>query len=155
MKIILLLITVLAIISVETFAAQGTTVPKGYEKWHKSRARVITDKNSLFYGIHYIYVDNTALKSYQSGGIYPEGSRFVVVNYTIRDRGGKPVEDKKSMIVLMKKDRTQKETGGWLFAGFTPEGKPAGLDPKKNCYECHLKDAAATDLVLSKYSDFR
>jgi opacity protein-like surface antigen len=137
-------------------AASGKAVlPKGYEKWEKSRQKIINDKKSLFYGIHYIYADKKALKAYKSGGSYPEGSRFVVVNYNIREVGGKPVEGKKNMIVLMKKDRKYKETGGWLFAGFTPEGKPSGIDPVKNCYECHLKEAKDLDFVISKYSDFR
>ncbi len=136
-------------------AAQKTALPKGYEKWEKSRQKVINDKKSLFYGIHYVYVDKKAMKAYKSGGPYPEGSMFVVVNYNIREVGGKPVEGKKSMIVLMKKDKRSKNTGGWLFAGFTPSGKPSGIDPVKNCYECHQKEAAKTDLVISKYSDFK
>jgi hypothetical protein len=59
------------------------------------------------------------------------------------------------MIVLMQKDKKQKATGGWLFAGFSPDGKLSGLDPAKDCYPCHLKEAKATDLVISKYADFK
>lgn len=153
--ILFLSLSVLITVSDILHAAEKAGVPKGYERWEKSKARVITDKKSLFYGIHYIYVDSKAMKTYKTGGVYPEGSRFVVVNHNIRDEGGKPVEGKKNMVVLMKKDRTQKETGGWLFAGFTPEGKPTGLDPLKICYDCHLKDAKATDLVISRYADFK
>ncbi len=95
------------------------------------------------------------MKTYKTGGKYPEGSQFVVVFYNIKDEGGKPVKGKKNMIVLMKKDKKQQETGGWLFAGFNPDGKPSGVDPVKNCYECHLKDTQANDLVISKYADFK
>jgi hypothetical protein len=136
-------------------AADTVSLPKGYEKWEKSKKRVITDKKSLFYGIHYLYVDKKALKTYKSGGSYPDGSRFVAVNYTIKEEGGKQVEGKKSMIVLMQKDKKQKATGGWIFAGFTPDGKPSGLDPVKNCFECHEKDAKGSDYVISKYADFK
>lgn len=136
-------------------ASEKTALPKDYKKWEKSRQKVINDKKSLFYGIHYIYADKKALKTYKSGGSYPEGSRFVVVNYNIREVGGKSVEGKMNMIVLMKKDKKSRETGGWLFAGFTPQGKPSGIDPVKNCYECHVKEAKNTDLVISKYSDFK
>ncbi len=135
--------------------ASAASLPKGYEKWEKSKEKVVNDKKSLFYGIHYIYVDKKAMKGYKSGGPYPEGSRFVVVNYTIKEEGGKPVKGKKSMVVLMQKDKKQQATGGWLFAGFTPEGKPSGIDPVKNCFECHEKEAKATDLVMSKYADFK
>ena len=137
-------------------AAEKAALPKGYEKWEKSKQQVVTDKKSLFYGIHYTYVDKKALPGYRSGASsYPEGSRFVVVQYAIKDEGGKAVEGKKKMVVLMKKDKRFKETGGWQFAGFTGEGKPSGIDPVSNCYECHLKTAKESDLVISKYSDFK
>jgi hypothetical protein len=136
-------------------AVDTVSPPKGYEKWEKSKQKLVTDKNSLFYGSHYIYVDKKAMSAYKKGGGYPEGSRFVVVNFNIRDEGGKPVQGKKSMIVLMKKDKRFKETGGWQFAGFSPDGKLSMLDPVKNCYECHLKDARDTDLIISKYADFK
>lgn len=147
--------SVLAFGALPASAAEQVSLPKGYEKWEKSKEKVVSDKSSLFYGIHYIYVDKKALKTYKTGGGYPEGSRFVVVNYAIKEEGGKPVKGKKIMVVLMKKDKKYAQTGGWLFAGFTPEGKPSGLDPVKNCYECHLKEAKATDLVISKYGDFK
>jgi len=136
-------------------AAGTVSLPKGYEKWEKSKQQIVTDKKSLFYGIHYTYVNSKAMKTYKKGGTYPEGSMFVVVQHGIRQESGKPVPGKKSMIVLMKKDKRSKETGGWLFAGFTPQGKPSGIDPVKNCYECHLKDAPDRDLVISRYADFR
>ncbi len=141
-------------LSVAAYAA-SVSLPKGYEKWAKSKQQVVNDKKSLFYGIHYTYVDTKAMKAYKTGGKYTEGSQFVVVQYGIKEEGGKPVRGKKSMIVLMKKDKKQKETGGWLFAGFTPEGKPSGIDPVKNCYECHLKEARDRDLVISRFADFR
>src|ERR1035438_5951109 len=81
-------------------AADKTSIPKGFEKWEKSKARVIPDKNDLFYGIHYIYVDKKTMKTYKIGGVYPAGSRFVAVDYSIRDEGGKKVEGKKSLVVL-------------------------------------------------------
>ncbi len=116
---------------------------------------MITDKTSLFYGIHYLYVDKKAMKAYKTGGTYPEGSRFVAVNYSIKDEEGKQVAGKKTMIVLMQKDKRHQESGGWLFAGFSPDGKLSGLDPVKDCYQCHLKQAKASDLVISQYSDFK
>jgi hypothetical protein len=96
------------------------------------------------------------MPAYKSGGKYPEGSQFVVDYFNIKEEAGKPVKGKKNMVVLMKKDAKQTATGGWLFAGFTPDGKHnATLDPVKNCYECHLKEAASSDLVISKFADFR
>jgi hypothetical protein len=135
-------------------AAKGAALPKGYEKWEKSRQKIINEKKSLF-GIHYIYAEKKAMKTYKTGGSYPEGSAFVVVHYGIKEERGKPVEGKKKMVVLMKKDKRFKETGGWLFAGFTGEGAPSRIDLVTNCYECHLQTAKDTDLVISKYPDFK
>lgn len=147
---------ILVVGSFQVASAAGVVLPKGYEKWEKSKEKVVTDKSSLFYGVHYLYVDKKAMATYRNGGKYPEGSQFVVDYYNIREEGGKPVKGKKNMVVLMKKDKKQKTTGGWLFAGFTPDGKHnKSLDPVKNCFECHAKDAAATDYVISRYSDFK
>lgn len=145
----------MALVAVPAPAADKVSLPKGYEKWEKSKEKVVDDKNSLFYGIHYTYVDKKAWPAFKAGKTYPEGSRFVVVFYNIKDERGKPVRGKKNMIVLMEKNKKHAETGGWLFAGFKPDGKPSGVDPMKNCFECHLKDAKDTDYVFSKYADFR
>ena len=150
---ILMLLTVLGAAAAAS-AAGEVSLPK-YESWAKSKPRVDTDKKSLFYGIHYIYVDKKAMKPYQSGGAYPDGSRFVAVNYSIKEVNGQKVPGKKNMIVLMQKDKKQKETGGWLFAGFTPEGKPSGLDGKRDCFGWHEKDAKDRDFVISRYADFK
>jgi hypothetical protein len=55
----------------------------------------------------------------------------------------------------MQKDKRRKETGGWLFAGFGADGKPSGIDPVKNCFDCHQKDAAQKDFVISTIKDFK
>jgi hypothetical protein len=136
-------------------ARETFSLPKGYEKWEKSRQKVVSDKKSPYYGIYYIQADRNTLKAYKTGGAYPEGSRFVVTYYGMREEGGKPLQGKKNIIVLMKKERKQALTGGWLFAGFTPAGKPASIDPARDCYGCHLKEAGTRDLVISTYADFR
>ena len=147
---------IMTMLSVASFALAAGTIPlpKGYESWEKSRKKIVEDKKSLFYGVHYMYVDKKAMKAYKGGGLYPEGSRFVVVFYNLKNEGGKQVEGKKNMIVLMQRDKKQQATGGWLFAGFGADGKPSGIDPVKNCFECHQKDAADRQYVISKYEDF-
>jgi len=150
------IIAILSILGGALAASAGEIpLPRGYEKWAKSKARIETDKKSLFYGIHYIYVDRKALKTYKSGGVYPDGSRFVAVNYAIKEENGKKVPGKKNMIVLMQKDKKQQTTGGWQFAGFTPDGKPSGLDGKRDCFGCHEKDAKERDFIISRYADFK
>ena len=149
-----MMVVVMLSVASAALAAGTVSLPKGYESWEKSRMKIVEDKKSLFYGVHYLYLDKKAMKAYKGGGTYPEGSRFVVVFYNLKDEGGKQVEGKKNMIVLMQRDRKQKQTGGWLFAGFGADGKPSGIDPVRNCFECHQKDAADRQFVISKFEDF-
>ncbi|MBU5637002.1 cytochrome P460 family protein [Geomonas sp. Red69] len=152
---ILTLAALLSAVGAACAADQGS-LPRNYESWEKSKARVITDKKSMFYGIHYIYVNKKAMPTYKTGGAnYPDGSRFVAVNYSIKEEGGKQVPGKKTMIVMMQRDKKQQETGGWRFVGFTPDGKPSGLDGKRDCFGCHEKDAKDRGFVLSRYPDFK
>ncbi len=151
----LVALLVITIAASAALAAGKVTLPKGYEQWPKSKQKIVTDKKSLFYGSHYIYVEKKTMPAYQAGKGYPEGSRFVVVFYNIKDEGGKLVEGKKNMIVLMKRDKKQTATGGWLFAGFGSDGKPSGLDPVQNCFGCHQKDAADREFVISRYGEFK
>ena len=154
-KVVAVIVTMVLLTAASASLAVGTvSLPKGYESWEKSRQKIVEDKKSLFYGVHYIYVDKKGMNAYKGGGSYPEGSRFVVVFHNLKDEGGKQVEGKKNMIVLMQRDKKQRDTGGWLFAGFGADGKPSGIDPVKNCFECHQKDAADRQFVISRYDDF-
>lgn len=137
------------------YAAAATSTPQlpKYQSWKKSVRKVVADKKSLFYGIHYIYADPKAIKGYQAGNKFPEGSRIVVEHFNIK--GDSTVDGPKNMVVLMKKDKSQKATGGWLYAGYTAEGKPSRLDPVKNCFECHQKEVAGRDYVFSGIADFK
>lgn len=155
MKFSLMVVAVAGLLAVSTplMAAPAAQLPKGYLSWKKSERKVDTDKSSIFYGIHYIYADSKAVGGYQAGNRFPEGSRIVVEYFNIK---GSPAQDgPKNMVVLMRKDKRFKQTGGWQFAGFGADGKPSGLDPVTTCFGCHQKDAAQRDYVISTKKDFR
>ncbi|MDD2540829.1 MAG: cytochrome P460 family protein [Desulfuromonadaceae bacterium] len=154
MKSVVIMLSVLFLcFSAATSEAASPVLPKGYTAWKKSERKVVTDKSSLFYGIHYIYADKKAQRGYLAGNKFPEGSRIVVESFTIK--GNPAVDGPKNMIVLMRKDKRQTATGGWLFAGFGVDGKPSGLDPVTICFGCHQKDAAQRDFVISTKKDFK
>jgi hypothetical protein len=137
-----------------TAAAAPPALPKGYSAWQKSERKLVTDKSSLFYGIHYIYADKKAMQGYQAGNRFVEGSSIIVEHFTIKS-GDSTVDGSKNMVVLMRKDKRKKETGGWLFAGYGADGKPSGLDPVSTCFGCHQKDAAQREFVISTIKDFK
>ena len=134
-------------------AAAPPALPKGYSGWQKSERKLVTDKSSLFYGIHYMYADKKAMQGYQAGNKFAEGSTIVVDFFNIKD--GSATDGPKNMVVLMRKDKRKKETGGWLFAGYGADGKPSGLDPVGTCFGCHQKDAAQRDFVISTIKDYK
>lgn len=156
MKPLLLFVCMLLLIPiVPLHAADTPPLPKGYSNWQKSVRKVDNDKKSLFYGIHHIYADAKAMKGYRAGNKFPEGSRIIIEHFNIKDTPAGPVEGTKNMVVLMQKRAKSTSTGGWLYAGYTAQGKPSGLDPVKNCFECHQKDAAGRDYVFSGIADFK
>lgn len=150
--VLLCLVSFFTFQSMAAFAA-SPSIPKGYASWQKSGRKVVDDKKSLFYGIHYMYADKKAMQGYKAGNKFPEGSRIVVEFFNIRENPA--VDGPKNMVVLMQKDKRRTETGGWFFAGFGADGKPSGIDPVKNCFECHQKDAAQKDYVFSTINDFK
>jgi hypothetical protein len=136
-------------------AAQQPALPKAYAtSWKKSARKVVTDKHSLFYGVHYLYADAKAMQGYRAANRFPEGSRIIVEHFNLK-ADNPSVDGPKNMVVLMKKDKRQQATGGWLYAGYTAQGKPSGLDPVKNCFECHHKEVAHRDYVFSSSADFK
>lgn len=136
------------------YAATTPPLPKKYTSWNKSPQKIVTDKKSLFYGIHYLYGDTKAMQGYRAGNQFAEGSTLIVEHFTIKNGAKGPEIGSKNMVVLMRKDKRMKETGGWLFAGYGADGKPSGLDPKETCFGCHLKEAAQRNYVISTIKDF-
>jgi len=141
------------LLPVMVVAATMPPLPKGYTGWKKRERKLVTDKNSLFYGIHYIYADKKALKGYKAGNKFSEGSTLVVDYFNIKE--GSAADGPKNMVVMMHKDKRQKDTGGWLFAGYGADGKPSSLDPVGTCFGCHQKDAGQRDFVISTIKDFK
>jgi len=135
------------------FAAAVPPLPKGYANWNKSVRKVVTDKNSLFFGIHYIYADKKAQQGYKDGNKFPEGSTIIVDYFNIKKDSS--ADGDRNMTVMMRKDKRKKETGGWLFAGYGADGKPSNLDPVSTCFSCHKNDAAKQDFVISTVKDFK
>jgi len=147
--------TLLAALLLPLIVAAATTppLPKGYTGWKKSERKLVNDKNTLFFGIHYIYADTKALQGYKAGNKFPEGSTIVVDYFNIKE--GSAADGARNMVVMMRKDKRKKETGGWLFAGYGADGKPSSLDPVGTCFGCHQKDAGQRDFVISTIKDFK
>jgi len=145
----------LLMICTPVLASQEHKLPKNFKSWTKSERKVINDKNSLFYGIHYIYADAKAMQGYKAGNHFPEGSTIVVDYFNFKANAPSTEDGGRNMTVMMRKDKQAKETAGWVFAGFGADGKATGLDPATTCISCHKKDASERDHVISTIKDFK
>lgn len=130
---------------------KGVSLPKGWRSFTHVKSMVIPDKSHSLYGFHHIYVNKKGIETLKKGGTYPQGALFIGVFYdVVTEKDGSISQGKKLFYVYMKKDKTAKETGGWRYAAFDPDGKYLEKDVKKECYECHtaVKDS---DYVFSKF----
>lgn len=139
-----------ALFAIQT-AAMHHELPKGYREWTHVKSMVITDKSHGLYGFHNVYANPDAAKALRGGKGFPAGAAFLVSFYEVNTDGPMIMQGKKTMDAYMKKDAAAKDTGGWWFNAFGPDGKPLGLDVVKGCYQCHADGAKGTDLVFSKF----
>lgn len=149
-KIALLAMAVLMVATVAMAGTQkGLSLPKDWESYKHIGSLIITDKTHPLFGIHHFYMNNKGVKAFEKGEKYPEGTVIVDAVYEITESGGILNEGKRAFFPVMKKNSRMKDTGGWEWAAFSPDGKLLDKDPKKDCLSCHdsVKD---TDYVFSK-----
>jgi hypothetical protein len=130
------------------------SLPKDFRGWTHVRSMVVTDPEEGMYGFHNVYANPAAVKVLRAGGkapVYPDGARFVVSIFEVKQEKGLVVAGAKQRDVLQVKDRGAKSTGGWRYASFDPSGKPIAIDPG-SCAGCHQR-AAATDMVFTRFGE--
>lgn len=135
--------------SIEAGPAGHKKILKKYRGWVHTKSMVIPDKSHALYGFHNIYANSKALKANLRGKTYPEGSVFVVAFYDVVNKDGTVNQGSKTMDALMIKDQSATDTGGWTYAAYGADGSPKGINPAKDCFECH-KQAKANDYVFHK-----
>lgn len=148
-KLIGIFTAVLVLASVTAWAGEAA-LPKDLASYRHVGSLIIPDKNSPLFGIHHFYMNKKGLPSFEKGAAYPDGTIFVGQVYeVVTTPEGAMNEGKKLFQTYMRKDKSAKETGGWIFAAFTPDGKPIQKDVKTDCFACHtaVKDS---DYVFSK-----
>ena len=145
---ICIMICALAVtVSAET--KKGMAFPKDWETYRHIGSLIITDKDQPFQGIHHFYMNQKGLATFEKGGMYPDGTIIVDAVYEVVDSGGILNEGKHAFYPVMAKNAKMKETGGWEWYAFGPDGAMLEKDPKKDCLVCH-ESAKDSDYVLSK-----
>lgn len=131
--------------------AEEPTLPANYRAWQHVKSMVIADPKHPLGGFHHVYVEPKALAAFKAGKGYPEGSWLVVPFYEVKDEGGMVQQGALKMVATMKRSAAAKDTGGWVWAAFDPDGKALPIDGKTACFACHApkKDR---DFVFSEWA---
>jgi hypothetical protein len=138
-----------------------TEIPSGYRDW---RFISVAREEGNLNDIRAVLGNDTAIKAYREGKLpFPEGSIIARLawNYVPSEENNKIFGRVQSFVPgvappwylqFMVKDSTKyAATGGWGFAQFDKDGKPADAAALSTCYACHAK-LEGRDLVFTRYA---
>jgi hypothetical protein len=149
-KLVSLFAVAFVLASVITAWAGEAALPKDLDSYKHIGSLIIPDKNSPLFGIHHFTMNKKGRTAFEKSTAYPEGTIIVGSVYeVVTTPEGAMNEGKKLFFTYMRKDKSAKETGGWQFAAFAPDGTLVKKDVKTDCFACHtsVKDS---DYVFSK-----
>src|SRR5262252_7062008 len=139
----------------------GITIPPGYRDWTLiSVAHEEGDLNDL----RAILGNDVAIKAYREGKLpFPDGAVIARIAWTYvpseennkvfgRAQSYVPGAPPEWYLQFMVKDsKKYAATGGWGYAQFDKDGKPASEAKLKTCYPCHAP-IQSRDYVFTRYT---
>ncbi len=136
-----------------------TKIPPGYRDW---KLISVAHEEGNLNSFAAVLGNDVAIKAYRQGKLpFPDGTiiaalhwRFVPSeeNNEVFGRSQSFVAGPSTNVQFMVKDSTKyAATGGWGFAHFNNDGKPADESLLKTCFPCHQK-IKARDLVFTRYA---
>jgi len=154
-----------------TFAAAGTEeeadpvfgikIYPGYRDW---RFISVAREDGILNDLRVVLGNDIAIKAYREGMLpFPDGSVLARIAWksTPSEENNKvfghvqsfvPGEAPEWYLQFMVKDsKKYAATGGWGFAQFTKDGKPADLAKHQTCFSCH-EPIKARDFVFTQYA---
>lgn len=147
-KAILLTVAFVMVAAAAAAGKDALTLPEDWKEYKFIGSLIITDEGHALHGIHHFYINDKGLEAFLKGREYPDGTIIVDSVYEIQQSDGILNEGKLAFFPVMRKNSRMKETGGWEWAAFGPDGKDLGKNPQ-GCLACHesVKDS---DYVFSK-----
>lgn len=136
---------------------QGASLPN-IDQYEHINSIVVPDPQSPVTGFHHFYINKQGMETFQAEGPkeYPAGTVFVGKVYQIqKTEKGAYKEGELAAYTFMRKDGNDpktKETGGWHFQKFDPQGQIVKINPVSDCFHCH-KPHEKTDYVISQPLD--
>ena len=139
----------------------GIKIPPGYRDW---RLISVAHEEGNLNDLRAILGNDVAIKAYREGTLpFPDGTIIARLAWTYveSEENNKAFGRRQSFVPgsppdwylqFMVKDSTKyAATGGWGFAQFNKEGKPADVAVHNKCFSCH-KPAEARDFVFTRYA---
>jgi len=139
----------------------GIKIPPGYRDW---RLVSVAHEEGDLNDIRAILGNNTAIRAYREEKIpFPDGTIIARIawSYVPSEENNKVFGRPQSFVpgpapdwylqLMVKDSRKYAATGGWGFAQFNKEGKPADEAKLKTCFPCH-EPIKARDFVFTRYA---
>jgi hypothetical protein len=140
-------------------AAYVKEIPPGYRDW---RLISVAHEEDDLHSFAVVLGNNTAIAAYRAGTLpYPDGTIIAALHYrhAASDENNKIFGKEQSFVAgaptniqfMVKDSKKYAATGGWGFAHFNNDGKPADAKFMESCFPCHQK-IQSRDLVFTKYA---
>jgi Cytochrome P460 len=136
-----------------------TEKPTGYRDW---RVISVAHEEDDLHSFAVVLGNDTAITAYRAGTLpYPDGTIIAALHYhhAASDENNKIFGKEQSFVAgtptniqfMVKDSKKYAATGGWGFAHFNNDGKPADEKFMQSCFPCHQK-IQSRDLVFTKYA---
>jgi hypothetical protein len=137
----------------------GVKIPAGYRDW---RLISVAHEEGKLNDLRAILGNDIAIKAYRRGTLpFPDGTIIARLawSYIPSEENNKVFGHPQSFVAgpatnvqFMVKDSTKyASTGGWGFAQFSDDGKPADEALHNTCFACHVP-VKARDFVFTRYA---
>jgi hypothetical protein len=144
---------------VEAAPIFGIKIPHGYRDW---RLISVAHEEGNLNDLRAILGNDVAIEAYRGEKLpFPDGTIIARLawNYVPSEENNKVFGRSQSFVAgsatnvqfMVKDSRKYAATGGWGYAQFDKDGKPADEAPLKTCFPCH-EAIKARDFVFTRYT---
>jgi len=139
----------------------GVKIPPGYRDW---RLISVAHEEGNLNSFAAVLGNDIAIKAYREGNLpFLDGTIIARIawSYVPSEENNKVFGRPQSFVpgsatdwylqFMVKDSKKYAATGGWGFAQFNKDGKPAGEAFHKTCFPCHAQEKAR-DLVFTQYA---
>ena len=136
-------------------------IPPGYRDW---RLISVAHEEGSLNDIRAILGNDIAIKAYREGKLpFPDGTIIARIawSYVPSEENNKVFGRAQSFVpgpppdwylqFMVKDSKKYAATGGWGYAQFNKDGKPADEAKLKTCFPCHVP-VKARDFVFTRYA---